>query len=166
MSDVLFVCVHNAGRSQMAKAFFNRLAEVSAIPLRAESSGTEPAEFVHPVVAEAMREVGIDISDAKPRLMTDEAVERAQQVITMGCAVDTDACPALMLRDVEDWGLPDPAGKDIAEVRMIRDDVERRVANFIEMLQPTDKASPPSPAKAGDGSSLPPSRGKGPCASG
>lgn len=134
MSDILFVCVHNAGRSQMAKAFFNRLAEKSGIPMRAESAGTHPAEGVHPVVAEAMREAGIDIYDVKPRLLTDEAVERVRHVITMGCAVDAEGCPALLLRDVEDWGLPDPAGKDIAEVRVIRDEVERRVAKLIKGL--------------------------------
>lgn len=126
----------------MAKAFFNKLAEESGIPMRAESAGTEPAEQVHPVVAEAMREAGIDVNDVKPSLMTNEAVERARQVITMGCAVDAEACPAL-LRDVEDWGLPDPAGKDIAQVRAIRDEVERRVAGLVRGLHP-GTSSPPS----------------------
>lgn len=135
MSDILFVCVHNAGRSQMAKAYFNKLAEEAGIGLRAESAGTEPAERVHPVVEAAMREAGIDLYGAKPRLMTNEAVERARQIITMGCAVDAQACPALLLRNVEDWGLPDPAGKDISEVRVIRDEVERRVASLVESLK-------------------------------
>ena len=144
MSDILFVCVHNAGRSQMAKAFFNKLAEESCIPMRAESAGTEPAEHVHPIVAEAMHEAGIEISDVKPRLMSNEAVERAQQVITMGCAVDAEACPALLLRDMKDWGLPDPAGKDIAEVRVIRDEVERKVAGLVERLRAENGLSPPS----------------------
>ena len=138
MSDILFVCVHNAGRSQMAKAFFNRAAQRAGISLKAESAGTEPAEHVHPVVAEAMREVGIDIRDAKPRLMTNDSVERARQVITMGCAVDAQTCPALLLQDVEDWGLPDPAGKDMPEVRAIRDEAERRVVDLIKSLQPAD----------------------------
>ena len=137
MSDILFMCVHNAGRSQMAKALFNRAAQQAGISLKAESAGTEPAEHVHPVVAEAMREVGIDIREAKPRLMTNDAVERAQQVITMGCAVDAETCPALLLRDVEDWGLPDPAGKDMPEVRAIRDEVDRRVADLVESLKAT-----------------------------
>ena len=135
MSDILFVCVHNAGRSQMAKAFFNRLAEESGIPLRAESAGTEPAKRVHHIVAEAMREVGIDIRRAKPLLMTNEAVGQAQRVITMGCAVDAQACPVLLLHNVEDWGLPDPAGKDISEVRVIRGEVERRVAELVARLR-------------------------------
>jgi arsenate reductase len=136
MRVILFVCVHNAGRSQMAKAYFNKLAEESGIGLRADSAGTQPAERVHRVVAEAMCEAGIEIGDVKPRMMSNEAVERAQQVITMGCAVDDEACPALLLRDVEDWGLPDPAGKDISEVRAIRDEVERRVSNLVESLRP------------------------------
>ena len=135
--------------AQMAKAFFNKLAEESGIPTRAESAGTEPAERVHPVVAEAMHKAGIDISDTEPRLMTNEAAERARQVITMGCAVDAEACPALPLRDVEDWGLPDPAGKDIAEARMIRDEVERKVAKLIRGLL-EDIDSPPSLRQAQD----------------
>ena len=145
MSDILFVCVHNAGRSQMAKAFFNRFAREADIPLMAESAGTEPAENVNPVVAEAMREVGTDMSALVPRLMTNDTVERARQIITMGCAVDTEACPALLMRDVEDWGLPDPAGKDIAEVRIIRDEVERRVVGLVENLRAESSLSPPSP---------------------
>ena len=144
MSHILFVCVHNAGRSQMAKAFFNKLAEESCIPMRAESAGTQPVERIHLVVAEAMREAGIEISDVKPRLMSNEAVERAQQVITMGCAVDAEACPALLLRDMKDWGLPDPAGKDISEVRVVRDEVERKVAGLVERLRAETSLSPPS----------------------
>ena len=135
MSNILFVCVHNAGRSQMAKAYFNKLAEEAGIGLRAESAGTEPAERVHPVVEAAMREVSIDVYGAKPRLMTNETVERARQIITMGCDVDAEACPALLLHNVKDWGLPDPAGKNISEVRAIRDEVERRVASLVESLK-------------------------------
>lgn len=138
MSDILFLCVHNAGRSQMAKAFFNNLAEESDMPLRAESAGTEPTERVHPVVARAMSEVGIDISGVEPRIMTNEDVERAQRIITMGCSVDSGACPALLLRDVEDWGLPDPAGKSLPEVRAIRDEVKLKVARLIENLAVSD----------------------------
>ncbi len=153
MSDILFVCVHNAGRSQMAKAFFSKLAGEAGVELVAESGGTDPADRVNPVVAEAMGELGIDISDAEPILMTNEMVERARQVITMGCAVDADACPALLLRDVEDWGLPDPAGKGMDDVRAIRDEVERRVAELVERLRHADGLHPHP--------NLPPSRGKG-----
>ena len=138
MSDILFVCIHNAGRSQMAKAYFNRLASETGIPMQAESSGTEPAECVNVVVVEAMREVGIDISREEPSLMENDMVELAQRVITMGCAVDAEACPALLVRDVEDWRLPDPADKDISEVRAIRDEVERRVVSLVESLKAVD----------------------------
>lgn len=135
MSDILFVCVHNAGRSQMAKAFFNKFAEYTGISSRAESAGTEPVERPHLVVTEAMREVGLDISAVKPRIMTNADVERADRVITMGCAVDADICPALLLIDVEDWRLPDPANEALPQVRAIRDEVERKVAALLDDLQ-------------------------------
>ena len=135
MSDILFVCVHNAGRSQMAKAFFNKFAEDAGISSRAESAGTEPAEHPHAIVAEAMREVGLDISAVKPRTMTNADVERADRVITMGCAMDADACPALLLRDVEDWGLPDPANEALPQVRVIRDEVKRKTAALVDDLR-------------------------------
>lgn len=134
MSGVLFMRVHNAGRSQMAAAFFNRIAAERGMSIRAASAGTHPAASVHAGVAAAMRECGIDISDAKPALMTDALVERAKRVITMGCAVDAAECPALLLTMLEDWGLPDPAGKDAAEARAIRDEVKRRAAALIEAL--------------------------------
>ncbi|MCI0440701.1 MAG: aquaporin [Chloroflexi bacterium] len=133
-ADVLFVCVHNAGRSQMAKALFNRMVEERGIPLRAESAGTMPADRVHKNVVTAMRECGIDLSGAKPKLLTDELVRDSRRVITMGCEVDADACPALFIRDVEDWGLPDPAGKTLEEVRAIRDEIACRVERLIENL--------------------------------
>ncbi|MCY3544107.1 MAG: hypothetical protein OXH22_08700 [Chloroflexi bacterium] len=135
MSDILFVCVHNAGRSQMAKAFFNKFAEDAGISSRSESAGTEPAERPHAIVAEAMREVGLDISAVKPRIMTNADVEHAERVITMGCAVDADTCPALLLICVEDWGLPDPANEALPQVRFIRDEVERRVSALVDDLQ-------------------------------
>ena len=150
MSDILFVCVHNAGRSQMAKAFFNRRAEHAGLSMRAESAGTDPAERVNPIVAKAMSEVGIDIGSERPSLMTEAVVERARCVITMGCAVDAEACPALLVRDVEDWGLPDPTGKDISEVRAIRDEVERRVVGLVENLRAEGSLSPPSLRQAQD----------------
>lgn len=134
MSEILFVCVHNAGRSQMAKAFFNRMAQDAGVRLRAESAGTEPAERPHAVVVAAMREVGIDISAVKPQVMTDEHALRARRIITMGCAVDADACPALLLRHVEDWGLPDPASGDMPQARLIRNRIERKVAALLQNL--------------------------------
>jgi arsenate reductase len=124
---VLFVCVQNAGRSQMAAALFNRHAGGRAL---AESAGTRPAERVHPEVVEAMREVGIDLSDAKPRLMSAGLAAGAARVITMGCG---DECPVVNA-PVEDWGLPDPAGLPSVEVRAIRDDIERRVRSLLSTL--------------------------------
>ena len=127
MKSVLFVCVHNAGRSQMAKALFNRLAEERGLPYRAESAGTQPAGHVHANVADAMSELGVDIADEQPQLITNEMIESSERIITMGCAVDSDACPAIFIKDVEDWGLPDPADQPPSRVREIREEISRRV---------------------------------------
>jgi arsenate reductase (thioredoxin) len=131
MKRALFVCVHNAGRSVMAEALFNRLAEGRA---SAESAGTEPRWPPHPEVVEAMREVGLDVSSHTGRLLTDDMVQAADRVITMGCAVDEAACPAIRYTGVEDWGLPDPKGKPIEEVRQIRDEIERRIEELLKDL--------------------------------
>ncbi|MBF8267034.1 MAG: protein tyrosine phosphatase [Dehalococcoidia bacterium] len=135
MSDVLFVCVHNAGRSQMAKSLFNRLSRQRGLRLRAESAGTEPGEHVHANVIEAMREVGQDLTGEHPKMLTNDMVKEAQRVITMGCAVDAEACPALFLKDVEDWGLPDPKDGSLADVRAIRDTISQRVEELIASLK-------------------------------
>ncbi|MBI4297499.1 MAG: arsenate reductase ArsC [Chloroflexi bacterium] len=134
MSDVLFVCVHNAGRSQMAQALFNRLAQERGLPLRAESAGTEPGQRVHANVVAAMREVGLDLSAKKPKLLTNDMVEKARRVITIGCAVDEASCPAIFIKNVGDWGLPDPRGKPLAEVQAIRDEIRLRVEALIGTL--------------------------------
>ena len=134
MRMVLFVCVHNAGRSQMAEAFFNQLAQRQGMEARAESAGTEPGQGVHPEVAAAMLEVGIDLSEKRPKVLTDEMVRRVDRVITMGCAPDASTCPAILLRDVEDWGLPDPHGQPLERVREIRDDIRRRVEQLIDEI--------------------------------
>ena len=131
MAEVLFVCVHNAGRSQMAKAMFNRLAAERGIALMAESAGTEPGDGVHDIVAEAMQEMGFDLRSERPKPLSDEMVEQAKRVITMGCAIDTEACPAIFLKDIEDWGLPDPKGQPIGEVRAIRDVIGGRVEELL-----------------------------------
>jgi len=128
---VLFVCVHNAGRSVMAEAFFNRLVEGRAEAL---SAGTEPQGPPHPEVVEAMREVGIDVSGHRGVLLTDEMVSSADRVFTMGCAVDEAACPAILYANVEDWGLPDPKGQPPERVREIRDGLRRRVAGLAQEL--------------------------------
>jgi arsenate reductase (thioredoxin) len=118
---VLFVCVQNAGRSQMAQALFERRGG------EARSAGSVPAERVHPEVAEAMREVGLEVRDRKPKGLAQHDVEWAELVVTMGCG---DACPVLPGKRYVDWELPDPAGKPLAEVRAVRDEIERRVAEL------------------------------------
>jgi arsenate reductase len=118
----LFVCVHNAGRSQMAAAFVNRFAGGHVV---GDSAGTQPGNRVHPQVAEAMREVGIEIAETQPRLLTMEMLDLSDRVITMGCFVE-EACPAAIV-DTEDWGLPDPKGQPIEEVRRIRNEIRDRV---------------------------------------
>ena len=129
MKTVLFVCVHNAGRSQMAEAFMN---ELSRGKIRALSAGTKPADVVNPVVIDAMREVGIEISGKKPAMLTMGLIEQADKMITMGCGDDTEAvCPASFI-EAEDWALDDPAGKDLPAVRVIRDEIKTRVEKLIK----------------------------------
>ena len=127
----LFVCRQNAGRSQMAAAFFTRAAEGRAI---ARSAGTTPAAEVHPIVVEAMREVGIDLSGATPQPLTDELQKEADRAVTMGCG---DACP-LVRAPVTDWALSDPSGAGIAVVREIRDDIARRVELLVDEMLADD----------------------------
>ena len=124
---IVFACVHNAGRSQMAAALFNRHARGHAW---ADSAGTQPAKGVHPEVVEAMREIGIDLTNAKPRLFTPDLADGAVRVITMGCA---DECPVVNA-PMEDWGLPDPAGRPVDDVRAIRDDIDSRVRTLLKSL--------------------------------
>ncbi|MBN2462214.1 MAG: arsenate reductase ArsC [Dehalococcoidia bacterium] len=129
MKAVLFVCVHNSGRSQMAEAFFNQLAKGKAKGL---SAGTQPAEEVNPIVTDVMREVGIDISNNKPKALTIDLVEEADKMITMGCGAEAETvCPASFI-ETEDWKLDDPKGKSIEEVRRIRDEVKERVTILID----------------------------------
>ena len=129
MKKVLFVCVHNAGRSQMAEALFNLIANNG---VRAESAGTKPASEVNPVVVQAMAEVGIDISTNRPRLLTFEMIEDSERVITMGCGVE-ESCPASFV-PTEDWELDDPAGQPIEKVRQIRDEIKARVEGLLGEL--------------------------------
>jgi arsenate reductase (thioredoxin) len=116
---VLFVCVQNAGRSQIAQALYEQRGG------EARSAGSAPAEEVHPEVAEALREVGLDVGDRRPRGLSREDVEWAELVVTMGCG---DACPVLPGKRYLDWELPDPAGRSLGEVRALRDEIDRRVA--------------------------------------
>ena len=134
MKSILFVCVHNAGRSQMAKALFNKLADESGLSYRAESAGTVPSDHVHANVGDAMAELGVDLSNEHPQLITNDMIENAERVITMGCAVDAESCPAIFIKDVEDWGLPDPAGEAPARVREIREEIARRVEELADSV--------------------------------
>ena len=122
MNVVLFACVHNAGRSQMAAAWFNRLADPAKA--RAISAGTDPGSRVHPEVINAMNEVGVDLSKAGTTRLTTEVAQQAQMLITMGCG---DQCPVVPGVRRDDWPLEDPKGKPIAQVRAIRDDIRQRV---------------------------------------
>src|SRR4029450_8787348 len=128
--SVLFVCVHNAGRSQMAAAFLTHLSR-GAVEVR--SAGSEPADRVNPATVQAMAEVGIDIAAEKPKILTDQAVRESDVVITMGCGARPPCYPG---NRYGDWVLDDPAGKEVAVVRPIRDDIRRRVEALLDDLVP------------------------------
>ena len=129
--EVLFVCVHNAGRSQMAAGLLDKRAEGR---VHVRSAGSTPADELNPAVVEAMREIGIDISHELPKPLSDEFVRAADVVITMGCG---DACPIYPGKRYEDWELDDPAGQDLETVRRIRDEIESRVATLLDQLAAT-----------------------------
>ena len=126
--EVLFVCVHNAGRSQMAAALLDHHARGR---VQVRSAGSEPAERINPVVVEAMAELGLDVSKEFPKPLTSDGVRAADVVITMGCG---DACPIFPGKRYEDWALDDPAGQGIEEVRRIRDDIAARVRRLLDEL--------------------------------
>ena len=126
--SVLFVCVHNAGRSQMAAAFLTHLA---GDRVEVRSAGSAPADSINPAVVEALKEVGIDISNEQPKVLTTSAVEQSDVVITMGCG---DACPFFPGKRYLDWALPDPAGQGVGDVRPIRDQIKKLVEELIPTL--------------------------------
>ena len=126
--SVLYVCVHNAGRSQMAAAYLTHLSR-GAVEVR--SAGSAPADHINPAAAQAMAEVGIDITAEKPKILTDQAVRESDVVITMGCG---DTCPFYPGKRYEDWVLDDPAGQSVEAVRPIRDEIRRRVETLINEL--------------------------------
>ncbi|WP_308294352.1 arsenate reductase ArsC [Streptomyces sp. XM4193] len=130
--SVLFVCVHNAGRSQMAAAFLTHLA---GDRVEVRSAGSAPGDAVNPAAVRAMAEVGIDMSAAKPKVLTAAAVQASDVVITMGCG---DTCPVFPGKRYLDWELEDPAGRGIEAVRPIRDRIEQHIRNLLAELQPTD----------------------------
>ncbi|KAF5991468.1 arsenate reductase ArsC [Streptomyces sp. WAC00263] len=128
LASVLFVCVHNAGRSQMAAGFLSHLA---GDRIEVRSAGSIPGEQVNPAAVEAMREVGVDIARRQPKLLTIEAVQASDYVITMGCG---DACPVFPGKKYLDWALEDPAGKGVESVRPIRDEIKARVENLLSEI--------------------------------
>ena len=131
---ILFVCVHNSGRSQMAEAILDKLATGR---VRSISAGTEPSEAINPTVVEVMREVGIDISHHQPKKLTFEMIEQADKVITMGCGID-GVCPATFV-ETEDWALDDPEGQPLEKVREIRDQIRTRVLKLLEEISRKDE---------------------------
>jgi arsenate reductase len=132
--SVLFVCIHNAGRSQMAAGLLQHLA---GDRIEVRSAGTEPTDQINPAAAEAMAEIGIDITAATPKVLTDKSVETSDVVITMGCG---DTCPYYPGVEYRDWKLDDPAGQPIEVVRCIRDEIARRVNDLIDELVPPQGA--------------------------
>ncbi|MSO41958.1 MAG: arsenate reductase ArsC [Solirubrobacterales bacterium] len=128
--EVLFVCVHNAGRSQIAAGLLSKLAEGR---VHVRTAGSDPADEINPAVIEAMEEVGVDLSQEFPKPLSDEFVRAADVVITMGCG---DACPIYPGKRYEDWELEDPAGKDVATARRVRDEIESRVGRLLAEIAP------------------------------
>ncbi|MGO4301157.1 arsenate reductase ArsC [Leifsonia sp. RAF41] len=129
---VLFVCVHNAGRSQMAAGY---MRELSGGRVEVLSAGSEPKDQINPIAVQVMAEEGIDIAGSTPKILTTEAVKESDVVITMGCG---DTCPIFPGKRYEDWDLTDPAGRPIDEVRPIRDEIKQRIQNLLAELLPTD----------------------------
>jgi protein-tyrosine-phosphatase len=130
MTTVLFVCVHNAGRSQMAEAFTNKLAQERGLAIRARSAGTVAGEEINPAAVAVMQEVGVSMAGQKPKQLTQEMAASADRIITMGCGVDAEACPA-RIHLSEDWGLDDPKGQPIEKVRAIRDAIQAKVETLL-----------------------------------
>ena len=130
---VLYVCVHNAGRSQMAQAFTNKLASERGLPVRAESAGTEVGMRINPLAVAVMQELGISMDGQHPKQLTQEMADAAARIITMGCGVDATSCPA-RIHLSEDWGLDDPAGQPVEKVRAIRDQIRERVEALLDEM--------------------------------
>ena len=143
MTTVLFVCLHNAGRSQMSAALLSRKAAGHHTAL---SAGTVPADDIHPEVIDVMREVGIDLSGFQPKLLIRELAQRADVVVTMGCG---DQCPYIPGKRYIDWDLPDPKGRPLSEVRSIRDEIQRRVTALVAELDDQNVARSTDPARPG-----------------
>src|ERR671921_2161172 len=134
---ILFVCVENAGRSQMAEGFFNQRYAPNGY--RAISAGTRPVSQINPLAVQAMSEVGIDISSQKSKIITEDMIKSSAKSVNMGC-IDKAECPILFINNVVDWGIEDPKGKPIEKIREIRDDIERRVNEIAQSLQRQDSS--------------------------
>ncbi|MEE2605742.1 MAG: arsenate reductase ArsC [Thermoproteota archaeon] len=130
MSKILFVCVENAGRSQMAEGFFRKLGPSN---FEVMSAGTKPASEINPTAVQVMKEVDIDISQNRSKTITSEMISESDTVINMGC-MDKESCPALFVEDIDDWNIEDPKGKSIEHVRKIRDGIEARVLELVDSL--------------------------------
>ena len=130
MSKILFVCVENAGRSQMAEGFFRKLGPSN---FEVMSAGTKPASEINPTAVQVMKEVDIDISQNRSKTVTSEMISESDTVINMGC-MDKESCPALFVEDIDDWNIEDPKGKSIEQVRKIRDGIEARVLELVDSL--------------------------------
>lgn len=131
MKTILFVCVENAGRSQMAEGFFNKYAPKG---FRAVSAGTKPAGQINPLAVHAMKEVGIDISEQKSKIINEDLIRNSEKAVNMGC-MERAECPVLFLNNAIDWGIEDPKGQPIEMIREIRDDIERRVKELVKNLE-------------------------------
>ena len=131
MKKILFICVENAGRSQMAEAFFRKYMPKG---FEAISAGTKPSTQVNPIVLQAMKEIGIDIENQTPKHISQQIISESEKAINMGC-MDKESCPALFMKDILDWQIPDPKGKSIEEVRKIRDQIKTEVMILIKSLE-------------------------------
>lgn len=134
MKKILFVCVENAGRSQMAEAFFRKYMPKG---FEAISAGTKPGTQVNPIVLQAMKEIDIDIENQTPKNISQQIIDESEKAINMGC-IDKESCPALFVKDILDWQIPDPKGKSIEEVRKIRDQIQTKVMILIKSLEEND----------------------------
>jgi arsenate reductase len=134
LKTVLYVCVHNAGRSQMAEVFTNKIASDRGLPIQGLSAGTVAGDRINPVAETAMEEIGVSMRSHRPKQITQAMTDNADRVITMGCGVDADACPARFIV-TDDWGLEDPKDQPIEKVRLIRDEIRRRVEALLNDLE-------------------------------
>ncbi|MBS3921670.1 MAG: arsenate reductase ArsC [Nitrosarchaeum sp.] len=131
MKKILFVCVENAGRSQMAEAFFKKFMPKG---FEVISAGTKPSDKVNPIVLQAMNEIGIDMKNQTPKTISQQIISESEKAVNMGC-IDQESCPALFLKDVLDWQIPDPKGKPLEQVREIRDQIKSKVIDLIKSLE-------------------------------